>query len=359
VKEMTNDLTQESNIQIYTILSSFTDLGMKVFHDNNIPDISEEELKTIANYYSIILNHSPNEEGLYGPLPVAYHTEYLVYIYTFNLKDTSVTDPRVVLNDNMVPASILIIFPTYAESFANQVRTKLANGIKVWKSKFKEVKEITKKHINKLNTSIGYTINKEYSLREMTETEKISVVLSKSIELLFNVSNYNDNKMNLLIAGTDDSLGNLTKKVFLNKNSKIIDGYTTDNGTMTFKLGKVSIKVLKIDPHKPNLNKHLSNELNGVMYFGNFSTDEFAEIHSQQLEEIVKNTNQQCLISFAISQTDSPIKIENTRLPEYLAKAKGRTINLFDLANDNMNVGRAILESLDKLVDVIARVKTN
>jgi hypothetical protein len=351
------DLPNDNKIQIHTILSSFSDTGMTLAHETEIPNITESELKTITNYYSIILNNTNKNEGLYGPLPIAYHTEYLVYIYTFYIKDTRVRDERIINNDYMVPANLLILFPTYAESIANQIRLKITQGIKAWKANFTEIQKISKKHINNLNTSLTYSLNKESSIQEMSETEKVSVVLSKSIELLYNVSNFRKNALKILIAGTDDLLVPLARKAFLDKNSRIIDGFSTENGVMTFKLGNVNIKVLKTDAQKPNLNKHLSNELDGVMYFGNFSTDEYSEIHSQQLGEIIKSTNQNCLVSFAISQKEQPIEIEKTRVPEYLAKAKGRIISLFDLANKNMNIGRAIIESLDKLVEITARVK--
>ena len=124
---------------------------------------------------------------------------------------------------------------------------------------------------------------------------------------------------------------------------------------MDIKFGNIKIQVVLLDTDKPNLNKYLSNNLAGVLYFGNFSSQERSQKHSEQLEHIIKSTSQNCLISFTISQKDPGLEIDHTNLPHYLNKAKGRTISLFDLSQSNMNIGKSMIESLDKLVEVIAR----
>ena len=340
----------------FLCLLSFTDRGVDPFRTMEMPFLDEKELMLIGNYYSIVVGQA-DTEGLYGPLPVAYHTEYLLYVYTFKIKNKNAKDQRIIKSDYIVPASLLILFPTTDEYYANQSRDKIANGIKVWRTKFTDISEITRKQLDALNSSLAFAMEKEKNQQVMSETEKITVVLSKSIELLHNVSNYHNKQLKILIAGTDKALLQLSRMAFLNRNGQLIDSFSSDRNSLKISLGKINFQIVNVDDEKPNVQKYLSNDLAGVMYFGNYENEKLGNIHSQQLEEIIKHTNQNSLISFAISQNKEPIAVDQTKLPEYLSKGIGRTISLFDLANENMNIGRAILESLDKLVEVTARVR--
>jgi hypothetical protein len=348
-------ITMSDSASVFSALTSFTDQGMELTHDYTISKLKNSEIQVIANYYSIIFNASEKQEGLFGPLPVAYHTEYLLYVYTFTIRDKAVKDERIQRNNNKVNASLLIFFPINLENLANKTRQKITEGIKTWKAKFTEIQQITTKEIDKLNLSITYAMSRENIQLEMSESDKISVVLSKSVELLYNVNNYQEKTIKFVIAGTDDLLFSLSRKIFLTKNASIVDHFTHNDNYMEIKAGKLEFNIIKLNAQKPQIQKYLSNDISGIMYFGNFSTPELMDIHSQQLEEILKNTNKNCLISFAMSQNEQSVIIEETSLPIFLQKATGRTLTLFDLANEDMNLGKAIIETMEKMVELIIR----
>ncbi|MCF2143088.1 MAG: hypothetical protein K9W42_05255 [Candidatus Heimdallarchaeota archaeon] len=343
--------------KVFSVVSSFADKGMRLAHNYQIPNITTSELQIIANYYSIILNKNSGTESLYGPLPVTYHTEYLLYVFTFTIKDRTIKDPRIIENDYLVPANLLIFFPTTLEPLANAIREKIFQGVKIWKAKFQDICNISQERVNKLNFILNSTIAKEAANQKMSETEKTIVVLSKSIELLYNISNYNEDQVKILIASSDDSIFNLARTAFISKNAKFIDALTIENNIFRIQLGNLHFKIIKLEREKPNIQKFLSNDLSGIVFFGDFSTKELADSHAKQLEEIIKGTNSNCLISFAITQTKAPFPIEESKLPHYLSKGRGRIISLFDLASENMNTGMVIIESLNKFIDVSARVK--
>jgi len=68
--------------------------------------------------------------------------------------------------------------------------------------------------------------------------------------------------------------------------------------------------------------------------------------------KIIKQTPQNCVISFVISQTNEPIKINETKLPEVLKDGVGRSISLIDLGQEKNTISTCIIEFLDKVIEI-------
>ncbi len=91
------------------------------------------------------------------------------------------------------------------------------------------------------------------------------------------------------------------------------------------------------------------------MHFGNFSTSESTDAHTIELSKIIKQTSQDCVISFAISQTDKPIKISETKLPDVLQEGVGRIISLIDLDQPKNSISTTTIEFLEKLIELVGK----
>ncbi|MHA1221134.1 MAG: hypothetical protein ACTSQB_05325, partial [Candidatus Heimdallarchaeota archaeon] len=110
--------------------------------------------------------------------------------------------------------------------------------------------------------------------------------------------------------------------------------------------------VLVTTAEDPTVHKHLSNSLDGVIHFANFSTEKSSADHTNELAKIIKQTPQNCVISFVISQTNEPIKINETKLPEVLKEGVGRSISLIDLGQEKNTISTCIIEFLDKVIEI-------
>ena len=344
-----------TKFRVHTALSAFSDTGMSIFHDPLIPDIKSHDLLNIANYYSVILNFGESGGALYGPLPVAYHTEYLLYVYTFEIKNHKATDKRILKNEGVVPAFLLIFFPTAAESFTSKARDNISIEISNWLEQFGEVNEINKAQINTLSGQIEAAIFKEQSQFTLSEIEEANVVLGKSVELLYNVVKYQDKPIKLLISGTDEILLPIIRKAIFEKNSSLITYYKNDDNKTEFKCNKIEGTILLTSTENPTVHKHLSNSLDGVIHFANFSTPQSIEAHTDELHKIIKQTSKNCTISFVISQTDQPLRINETRIPAVLQDGVGRSISLIDLGQPKYTISTSIIEFLDKIIESIGK----
>ncbi len=340
---------------VYTSLSSLTDEGMTIFYNPNIPNIDTDDLVKVANYYSIILNFSESKGALYGPLPIAYHTEYLLYIYTFETTNLQVQDERIKRDGSRVPSFLLIFFPTIAESFTTRARGQISREISNWLEQFKSIQDFKDKDVNKLNSQIEAAIYKEQSIFALDEIEEANVVLGKSVELLHNVLKYQEKPVKILLSGTDDLLFSITRKAIFGNNSSLVSYFKNENNKIDFKLGKIEGTILLASVNTPNLHKYLSKDLDGVLHFGNFSTPESTDAHTAELSKIIKQTSQDCVISFAICQTDKPLKISETKIPEVLQEGVGRTISLLDMGQQKNTISTTIIEFLEKLIELIGK----
>lgn len=343
-----------ADFNIYTALSSFTEKGMEIIYNPKVPRLDDNDLRKIANYYSIILNYGENK-ALYGPLPVAYHTEYLLYVYTFSIKNEKIQDERIIKNDNLVPTFLLIFFPTSHESYTSKARDNISLNITNWLTQFTELQNITEKKINNLNSQIETAVYNEKNQYALSEIEEANVVIGKSMELLYNVVKYQDKPVKILISGTDDLLLSIARKAIIENNSLGLRYYKFDNDKIEFKFDNADGLILVTTPESPQTHKFLSNNLDGVLHFGNFSTPKTTEDHTNELQKIIRQTSQTCIITFVISQNKSPIKINDTAIPDVLKECKGRSISLIDLAQEKNTISTSIIEFLDNVIESIGK----
>ncbi len=343
------------DVRVYSVISSFTDLGMEVYHNPQIPNFTYHDLLNIANYYSVILNVGESQGGLYGPLPVAYRTDFLLYLFTFEMKNPSVEDERAVKNGGIVPAFILIFFPTAAENLASRGRDKIVKEIYRWKSIFTSIDDVKEEDMKKLNTAISTLLVKEQSVFEMSEAEEANVVIGKSIELLHNVTKYQEKPVNLLIAGSDDCIDSMARIAIFEKNSSLVTYFKSNNGIIDSTLNNINLKIIKTNEDMSSIQKYISNELNGILYYGDFSSENSSKRDTKEFEKVIKNTNHNCAITFAISQTTEPIDIQNTTIPQVLLEGIGRSISLIDLSRPNMSISLSLIEFLEKVIENMKR----
>jgi len=335
---------QNEQYKVYSVISTFSDVGMEVYNNPDIPGMTYYDLISIANYYSIVLNIGQHTGALYGVLPVAYRTDVLLYLYTFEIINNAVKDPRVTIRNNKVPAFLLIFVPTILEKYATKAKEKIATAIEEWRKNFKTIVDITEKTLETLNGIISTILLKEQMRYEEQKFDEGKIVIGKSIQLLHNVSKYAEDSAKLLLFGTEQ-LTKFIKKIIFETNANLIRFFREKDNIIEFILNsKVHLKCIKIDDQIP-MHRHISHDLSGVfLYDANFQQNSINNI-----DYILKHTEPKCVVTIVFSQ--EKIDVKNTNLSEVLQKHAGRTIGLIDLSSSNTNLDLAIIDFLEKVIE--------
>ncbi len=337
--------------KIYIPIAAFSDQGMKIYLDADIPSISKLEQETISNYYSIILGIGEKEGGLYGPLPVAYHIEKLLYLYTFEIVNPFIKDKRVKKGEK-VPACALIFFPTYLDGLTAGIRKDLHKYLKSWSAKFTKITQIKHEDIEVLTEFITKRIETERDIQFRREKSNALVVAAKNIRLLDNVAVNMDKKVKVVLIGTMDILFTLCQQALLVHNySKIRKYETISESYIDVELEKLDMKVLKLTKSVKDAQKIIEKDLDGILYFADFSSELSMNKHIEMLKYALNKTKKECVICYGISQTTEEIAISETAIPAVLKEAKERTISLLDLARPNVSIELSIIEFVERIIE--------
>lgn len=330
-------------INVYCVVSGFTDVGMSVFPEKEILGLKVHDLLNIANYYSIILNASKNVEALYGALPVAYRTDILLYFYTFQIINEQVKDQRVIDNENRIPAYLLIFIPTFAEKYAAVAKEKMATAVKNWKKRFTKIDEISESDLNRLCAELTTIIIQEHHHFEDSSVDEAKIVLGKSLELLNNLAVYNEHSFNLLLSGPQN-FSIFLKHLFFQQNIDLITYYNEQKHGLEIQLDNVKI-TYHINETEPSINKFIQDKLNGVFIISN----NLEEQTMNNIANVLKGTKEKCVIALVLLNQSNPIK--ETKLPELLQKSVNRTISIIDVIKQEISPNLALIDFFDKIIE--------
>lgn len=155
-----------------------------------------------------------------------------------------------------------------------------------------------------------------------------------------------------MFIGTDNALFPIARTTILGHNNDRVNYFSKEDFGFAVQLENVQAKIIKLKHTQDNksLKSFLSKDIDGMIYYGDFSDNDKAEFHTNEFAKIIKETNSKCIISFVISQTDEPIDVEETNIPLVMKEGIGRTISLIDLGQKNMTIGASIIELLKKFV---------
>jgi len=109
------------------------------------------------------------QEGYIAPLPVAYHLDWLLFLYSFVLVNPEVTDEEVIQEGGKVPVCVLIFFPTVINGIASQCQKELMETLQLWTNKIHSIEDLNSEVITELEYLVESIINdttKNYQKRK-------------------------------------------------------------------------------------------------------------------------------------------------------------------------------------------------
>ncbi len=347
-------MSRKQQFQAYVVLTAFSDKGMEIYGPVTNFEISKSELMNIANYYSVILGISEKEGALYGPLPVAYHLEYLLFLYSFQIQNPHVKDARVKKGDK-VPASILIFYPTFIDGYAVKCRKDFLDALNSWSKGIVKVNDFTKEKAEEIRNLLNMRLKKELQLKQDEEKPDTNIVIEKNIQLLETVAlRSGRNNISLICAGLNEKFFDLFKEVVLRENYDSVEEYRKiDLNQLYIRLPHLELHLVDISTELSTFNKLINKNTDGILYFADFSNRQKEEKNEEQLNKIISDTKEDCVLCYAISNTKEKLAIKGTKLPLILQKATGRTLSIIDLADEKNTMEIAIIEFIEKVIEQI------
>jgi hypothetical protein len=337
-------------------LLSFGETGMELISSQEVDGIDMDHVSMIGNFYSNVLGAADQLTGLFGPLPVAYRYDLLVFLYAFNAFDPNLKDERVIRNNSITRASLLIFFPTNFDNIFSNQKKNFSNIIDQWAKLF-TTNDIRKVKIDKLNNLkenlmiqvVNYTNNTNFSLNSKANLVKIigkHIFFLETISFLYQKTTYvkflsNSEKLELI----------LKRSIFLENIDNILE-FSNSSNILQFNLHNTTISLNKLPKDEKNIFHALKNSFNGIFLF--FEIDEKAansDFFISLTEKILNFSPKDTMITFCTQiDRNSVFQIEKSSIPFLLSNQINRSISLVDLNSKNLSLELALIDFFEKMI---------
>jgi len=359
-------MTIDNPVDIYLTCFEFTDRGMEVLTTQNIPFLEEYELSAIGNYYALVVGASADTGHglLFGPLPVAYHHDQLVFIYGNQIKDERIKDDRVKKAGHMTPCFILIFFPVYHDGLLSSLRLSIKGIMDKWFINRLKAEDIDLGSLDDLKARLLDMLAKEFKKsEEMKIPESTKMILGKNIDFLDTVGNSLERPLRIgLFGSTPNVLTALQGAVKDNFSSLIGMNSSKDGNLVIYRFPDLYIESGFINPANqldlkktasladfPNW-KGFSKKFDGFLLAIQYP-DSPDDIITKNIQTALKETGNRCPVSLLIRYGPSfDGDISSTPIPMAIAEATGRTISLVELKTDTEGIETAIIDLVENIV---------
>lgn len=135
----------------YIALLVLDEAGMTLRCTNPIPDISNEEIIGIGNFYSPVVSASSPHLEIYGPLPIPHHEKYHLLIVTFRKNDSLVHDPRTKDKNVLSFCQLLIFYKKECDEKVKFGHSQIFTTVDIFLQEFQDVAEVRDEELLKLS----------------------------------------------------------------------------------------------------------------------------------------------------------------------------------------------------------------
>lgn len=329
---------------------------MELIASQEIEGIDEDHVSMIGNFYSNVLGAAEQTTGLFGPLPIAYRYDLLLFLYAFNAFDPHLNDERVIRNQNITRSSLLLFFPTSFDSVFSNQRKALNTLIDQWSNPYLEL-DIRKASVdnlnqlkeNILNHIISVTTKLDFNTSEMSNVVKI---IGKNFFLLETVGFLYHKNISIKFITNSEKLDPILKRSILYENIDTLKSYTNSNKNLFFKLASTSVEIINTSLLQKNFSHLLKGNNNGIFLFYDF-LENAANSNSfiDNAKKILDYSSKKTKLTYCIeSDSSTNFKIENSEISSILSNQTDRSISLVDLTSKKSTLEMAIIEFLEKII---------
>lgn len=339
----------------------FTDIGMDLKATQEIPFLRQGELSTIGNYYSIILGASNETNGLlFGPLPVAYHHDYLVFIYGNHIRDPTLKDKRARENDFMTPCFVLLFFEVEWDRTVGRFRQTIKARMDQWFSQMKEVTDVTPGKLNDLDLIMMEEIGRELKKIEQTAIlSPIRTALGKNIDFLDTIGHSLRRNIRIGFFGPRDLLFPLLRAaVFENFTGlEVMDTSKSDRwvvygfenlcieGVHLSSTDSLNLKT-NVEPALKKCPKDFDGVLLAVVV-----PETPPNLVKKNIQTVLRGTPERCPLSLlVIYENGGNGDIAKTGVPEAISEAMDRTVSLIEDRDGRTDIQSVIINLVENIV---------
>ncbi len=357
----------DNKFKLFLSCYEFTDKGIELTLSEDIPFLKKPELELIGTYYSMIFQSSqPDQALLFGPLPVAYHYDQLVFVYTNEIRDENMKDPRIVSKGYLTPLFILIFFPAQYDQICSRSRTAIQKTLGEWFLTKENIKEITLESLKGLKTLLSEAIlqeQKQFAISQVSDSLK--TVLGKNLDFLNTIGRSLGRPLRIGIFGsTNDEL--LLLQSAINQIFPLLRGMNTssDEKFIVYRFSDLyveggTLEAKEIVDFKKTVAltnttswKNVPKHFDGILLTIPIPSD--PEVITKNIQTVLRNTPNYCPISLFIRyNSDYSSSISTTPIPKAISEADKRTISLIEVRNDQNTIQTALIDLVTKLVPTL------
>ncbi|MFX0093210.1 MAG: hypothetical protein ACFFBD_15740 [Candidatus Hodarchaeota archaeon] len=357
-----------TSLDIFLTCLEFTDKGIEILLSQNIPYLKDFELKNIGNYYTIIFGNSCFDHGLlFGPLPVAYHHDQLVFLYGNTIKDESLTDPRVVRDDHLTPFFVLVFFPVGFDQLFSRCRVSIRATIDEWLYDKREVKAITHECLNGLKVRLTEVVLREQALMENSQTQRsLPTALTKNIEFLNTIGHSLGRSLRVGVFGSAQCIFPILQSAVAQNFLSLCSMNTSTSGkTVVYRFPNLFIEAGTLEVNEvldfkqtaalTNINpwNNYPKEFDGILLVIKIPNSK--EVIIKNIQTILQKTPNRCPISlFICYDSNYSREIASTPIPEVISEASDRTISLLESKKGYDMVETALIDLVEKIIPFLA-----
>jgi hypothetical protein len=337
-------------------LLSFGDTGMEWVAGQTTDQLDEDHITLIGNFYANVLGAAQNSSGIFGPLPVAYRYDLLLFVFGFTSYDSTVKDQRVIDSNHQTRSSLLLFFPATLDSLLSENRILIRTNLIQWCKAYEtaEIRSVKRSDLEKLVSEIVFLITSESSKKEMTHSKAHNLikVAGRNFFLLETLGKGLKVQIIIKFISVNNSLGVVLRRSILQENIDILLNFNQKNFKTNYYMPHLHIEEIILSNSSIIENKFLKKRQDGVLLLTFLPSKNEKLIFESNISKILNESSRDSVVSICIDKKkkEKSIYLENTTIPQMLAKQTDRTISLVDLTKHNISIETAIIDFIEKIV---------
>lgn len=349
--------------ELYLSVLSFGETGMEFIAGQEVENFEQGQTTLIGNFYSNVLGAAEEEVGLFGPLPVAYRYDLLLFLFVFNSYDPTLTDERVKNNRYITKSTLLMFFPTRLDGQMSNLRYRIKIILEQWCQPFqtREIRTLRDREVTDLANQLKSYLVFESTKSDLSNVENTNFlkVLGRNIYLLDTIGSIHQRRLKLSLFHEDDAtVDKLTKHTLLLENTDTLVKFNRENGLQVFEFPHLCIMSWNLGIDHTISSRMIKRDVDGVLLLIQLDDDSVSIGKAKnRLNRVLKETSKKCVVSVCIAQGNGKqLDLSETMIPTILANECDRTISLVDLSEKGNSIERGLLDFLEKVVSKVSNV---
>ncbi len=271
----------------YIALLVLDDTGMSLRSTSPIPEISNEEIIGIGNFYSPVVSASSPNLEIYGPLPIPHFEKYHLLIVTFRKKDSLVIDPRTKYKESLSFCQLLIFYKKECDEKVKFGHGQIYTTVNIFLQEFDDVATIDDNELLKLSELLIENVLLDEQIKSKS-IENIVRDIASRFNTIQQISNLLNRRTKIGIISSDSLSYNLIiQALFHYQNIDFI--YQLDRNEFVTRIDTYFMRIvltLLFDSEKI-VGKEYFREMDYYIYLASCEEQETCKSHIENMDSLL------------------------------------------------------------------------